>query len=242
MPSERRYAIAAGILFLVATVLNLIGNAVMRPLIAQPVDLARIAADPTSILAGFVVKLVSYAACPAIALAMYPVLHRHGPAFALGSVAFRLLEAVFYTVAAVCALLLVALGRLAVAGGGAVDPFYQDLAAVLLAATDLLGFGVAVVFFALGALLYSAVLFQASLLPRWLSGWGIAAAVMALAASLLVLLDVAAPMSPLHLVLNLPIFAQELVLAGWLIVRGFRPAVAAALPAMATPAVAVAAS
>ncbi len=241
MQANRRYALAAGILFIVATVGSLAGNAVMRPLLAQPLDFARIAADPMPILAGFVVKLISYAACPAIALAMYPVLRTHGPALALGSIAFRLLEAVFYTASAACALVLVTLGQQAVAAGAGDASFYRDAAAVALSAMDSLGFGAAVPFFAVGALLYYVVLYRASLVPRWLSGWGIVAASLALAASGLVLLQASAPMSPLHLALNLPIFAQEMVLAVWLIARGFTATVPAgdSLPAAeASPAVA----
>ncbi len=221
MNTHRRYALATGILFIVATVGSLAGNAVMRPLLAQPLDFARIAADPMPILAGFVIKLIAYAACPAIALAMYPVLRAHGPALALGSVAFRVLEAVFYTASAAGALVLVALGQQAVAAGPGHESSYRDAAAIVLSAMDWLGFGAAVPFFAVGALLYYVVLYQGSLVPRWLAGWGIGAAILALAASGLVLLQATAPMSPLHLALNLPIFAQEMVLAVWLIARGF---------------------
>jgi len=69
--------------------------------------------------------------------------------------------------------------------------------------------------------MYYYIFFQARLIPRWLSGWGIAGAVFGLAAGLLVLFRVTGFMSPLQVVLNLPIGVNEMVLAVWLIVRGF---------------------
>jgi hypothetical protein len=45
-------------------------------------------------------------------------------------------------------------------------------------------------------------------------------------AGLLVLFDVAAPMSTTQVVLALPIAVQEMVLAVWLIAKGFDPSIA----------------
>jgi hypothetical protein len=232
MHADRRHALAAGILLIAATAGSLVGTALVRPLLAEPLDLARIGAEPVPILAGFIVKLASYAACPAIALAMYPVLRARSSALALGSVAFRLLEAVLYVAGAAGLLILVTLGQQATAAGAGNDSFYRSAAAVVLAAMDWLGFGVAVPFFALGALLYYVVLSQARLVPRWLSAWGIIGSVLALVASGLVLLQATAPMSPVHLMLNVPIFVQEMVLAVWLIARGFTASMPAGNPVL----------
>lgn len=242
MHADRRSALAAGLLFIVATTLGLAGNAVMRPLLGEPLDFARIAGDRTAIFAGFLIKLVGYAACPAIALAMYPVLRAHGPAMALGSVVFRTLEAVFYTAAASCALVLVFLARVATGPASIGQDFAGAAGSLLLTTMDWIGFGVAVPFFALGALLYYIPMYRASLVPRWLSGWGILAAILALAASALVLVQALAPMSPLHLVLNFAIFIQEMVLAVWLIARGFAAEPAAEAPRLGEPILAGSAS
>lgn len=226
MHADRRTAAAAGVLFIIATVFGLASNAIVKPFTSVPVDLGRIAADPTPVFAAVLVKLIGFGACAGIAVAMYPVLRRHAVGLALGSVVFRAIESVFYLGAAVGLLVLVALSR-EVAGGAVDMAFAQQSAVLILAGTEISGFAVAVPFFGIGALLYYVVMYRAVLVPRWLAGWGVIAAVMAILASVLVLLEIVVPVTPVHVVLNVPILIQEMVLAVWLIARGFTPAVPA---------------
>jgi hypothetical protein len=86
----------------------------------------------------------------------------------------------------------------------------------------------AVFAFSLGGFLYYYVFFQSRLIPRWLSGWGILAAILMLVACMLALFS-DSPVSG-YIPLAFPIFLQEMVLAVWLIVKGFSPAVSAAEP------------
>ncbi len=76
--------------------------------------------------------------------------------------------------------------------------------------------------FCVGSSLYSYLLYRSRLVPRWLSGWGIGAAVLLFLACLLALFsqrDVTT-----YTILALPVGVQEMVLAVWLIVKGFDPA------------------
>ena len=63
--------------------------------------------------------------------------------------------------------------------------------------------------------------FQSRLIPRWLSGWGIAAIILMTTAGVLALFTNDAVTS--YVPLALPIFLQEMVLAVWLIAKGFSP-------------------
>ena len=78
----------------------------------------------------------------------------------------------------------------------------------------------AVFAFNVGALMYYAVFYRSQLVPRWLSGWGMAGVVLLMTACLLALFSD----SPItgYTLLVLPIAVQELVLAVWLLVKGFR--------------------
>ena len=232
MNEYRRNAVATGALFILATVAPLLGNAILKPSLGEPVDLTRIAANETALFVGALLQLVGYAACPCIALALYPVLRRYGQGFALGSVVFRTLEATFYVVGVVGLLMLVTLGRETVTSGAADSAFFTNAAALLVAGRVWLGFVIGVMFFGIGGLLYGWLLYRSALVPRWLSGWGIVGATLTMVSGVLVMFQITSPMTPVHLVLNLPIFAQEMVLAVWLIARGFSPRAIAAAPAI----------
>ena len=54
-----------------------------------------------------------------------------------------------------------------------------------------------------------------------MSGWGIVGTTLGLSAALLVLFGFTAPLSTLQVALNLPFLVKEMVLAAWLIVKGF---------------------
>lgn len=111
---------------------------------------------------------------------------------------------------------------------GASDPAYFSQSGTLLKALDDWA-GLAAVFaFYVGGLLYYCVLYQTRLVPRWLSAWGIGAVILGAVAAVLILFGATETMSTTQIVLNIPIGLQEMVLAVWLIVKGFNPLVLAA--------------
>jgi len=73
--------------------------------------------------------------------------------------------------------------------------------------------------FAAGALMYYAIFYRARLVPRWLSGWGMVGVLFLLAACLVALFG-GGPVTS-NAVLVIPIAVQEMVLAVWLIAKGF---------------------
>jgi hypothetical protein len=84
-----------------------------------------------------------------------------------------------------------------------------------------------VIAFTTGAMMYYYIFYQSKLVPRWLSGWGFLAAALSLASALLAISGLLIPLSPVFIVFNLLILVQEMVLAVWLIVKGFNPSVIA---------------
>jgi hypothetical protein len=72
-----------------------------------------------------------------------------------------------------------------------------------------------------GALMYYSVFYRFRLVPRWLTGWGIAAELPLLTACLLATFGHTPVTS--YTLLILPIAIQEYVLAAWLIFKGFTP-------------------
>jgi len=223
MTMNRRSAVAAGVLFIIATVADLISRAAfVQPVLGAPVDLSKIAANENHVIVGALLLFIGAAAAAGIAIALYPVLRKLNEGLALGSVAFRLIEGVLYLGVVVCLLLLVTVSEESASAGTAASTAYEIPAALLMAARDSLG-EVAVLAFGVGALLYYWVFYQSRLVPRWLSAWGLLAIALLVASGLLVILGLVEPMSTTQVVLAFPIFLQEMVLAVWLIAKGFNP-------------------
>jgi Domain of unknown function (DUF4386) len=219
---------AAGTLFIGATVASLLSTGLLNPVFGGADYLGKIAAHQDRILAGSFFEIIAAFASAGIALSLYPVVRRHGEALALGSVGFRLLEGGLYLLAAVGTLLLLQVGRGATAGSP-VPAYLRTSGALLLTLRNQAGL-IAVLAFYVGASMYYYVFYRARLIPRWLSGWGLAGTALGAVAGLLVLFRVTGYMSTPQVALNLPIGVNEIVLAIWLLVRGFDSSTAGPAP------------
>lgn len=223
----RRTARIIGVLYIVGTVAGILARVAIAPIVGAPDLLGALAEGSARVQlysAGVAVMGAALAAIPVLA---YPILRRHSTRLASGYVVARSgFETAGYVGFALFMPLLAFVGSDLVAAVGTGD---VQFGAALLDGHDMIGRGIFTVVFAVGALLFSAVLYRARLVPRWLSGWGLIAAVPVLATSLLTMLGVLAPDAALQDPVNIPIGIQEMVLAVWLIVRGFDTG--AALPA-----------
>ena len=73
----------------------------------------------------------------------------------------------------------------------------------------------------LAALPFYSLLYKTRLLPRWISVWGLVGAPLYFASGVLAMLGTIDPFSPILVGLFLPAALLEMVLAVWLIARGF---------------------
>jgi deazaflavin-dependent oxidoreductase (nitroreductase family) len=222
MNTDRRIAVVAGVAFIIATVAQLAGVALYAPILNAPDYLTKISANESQVLLGTFLYFIGAVACTGIALALYPVLRRYNEGLALGSVAFRTIEGALYVLSAVGLMLLVTLSREFVTAGAPASSAYDVQGVLLKAGRDWLG-PVAVLTFGLGGLMYYLVFYQSRLVPRWLSAWGLVAIALVMVSGLLVMLRLTEPLSTTQVVLALPIAVQEMVLAVWLIAKGFNP-------------------
>jgi hypothetical protein len=219
MDSDRKTALIAGVLFITATVASLLGTAIEQPVLNGTDYLTRIAGNATLLSAGGLLELIAAGTSVGIAISLYPVLQKWSPGLAIGSVAFRAIEAVMYTVAVVSLLSLFTVGQLFTNAAMADRVPLQAIGDSLLGVRQeaiLAG----VFAFCLGALMYDVVFYQSRLIPRWLAGWGIVALLLMLVACVSALFSHNSVTT--YTVLILPIALQEMVLAIWLITRGFR--------------------
>ena len=110
MNSTRRTSIATGALFILATIAAL-AAAALQPSLTGTDYLTGVANHPHQVAASALLYLIAAGTSVGIAIALYPLLKKVNAALALGSVVFRTIEAVFYTVAVVSLLSLLPLGQ-----------------------------------------------------------------------------------------------------------------------------------
>ena len=217
--THRSIARITGVLFIVATVASLLSVAFLGS-VGSPDYLTQIAENEGQVTVGVLVRFIAAFASAAIAISLYPVLRRYRQGLALGAVGFRVIEGTFYALGAVSVLLLLTLSQEFVKTGAG-DPGYFHQSGTLLKALDDWAGLAGILAFYVGALLYYRVFYQTRLVPRWLAAWGVGGVILGAAAALLVLFGVTGSMSPVQMALNAPIGLQEMVLAVWLIAKGF---------------------
>jgi Domain of unknown function (DUF4386) len=225
MLSDRKAAIWAGTLFIVADAAGFLSLAVAGSLIKEPADLAKIAAHPNQLAAGALLILVMGFSLAMVPIVLYPVFRRYDPVLAMGYVVFRgAIETVTYIASAAALLVLLALGKDFVAAGAQQAAHYATLGSLLLKAQASIIADTTSIVFAIGALMYNWLFYESRLVPRWLAAWGLTGAVLFLLSALLDVFGVSAG----YLMVVLAV--QEIVLALWMIVRGFSAPAAGASP------------
>jgi Domain of unknown function (DUF4386) len=218
--SGKVIARVAGVLFITATAASVLSTSLLNPVLNGSGYLAKTFANQDRVIGGVSLELLAAFAGAAIAISLYPVLARYRPGLALGSAGFRVIEGVLYIVGAIGALLIVTLSQQYASAKAPLSPYFATTGALLRALRDQASLAGVLAFY-IGALMYYYIFFQAGLVPRWLSGWGLAGVVLGFTAGILVLFRVTGYMSALQVLFNIPIGVNEIVLAVWLIVRGF---------------------
>ncbi|MEU7895913.1 DUF4386 family protein [Nonomuraea sp. NPDC049152] len=137
-------------------------------------------------------------------------------------VAARIVEIVLLLPAAIAPLILVAMGTTQSQAGAPDIAAQLDTVRVLSQTYEVWGQASSSFFFCLGALLLNYLLYRSRLVPRWIAGWALIAVVPYLAGACLVMFGVLNPSSAVHTILFSPLALNEMVLAGWLLTKGFR--------------------
>jgi len=219
--TERRTATIVGALYLAGTASGVLSMVVTSGPLDTPDYLNAVASHAGQVRFGAFLVLVMGVALAMVPVLMFPILKRQNEALAIGYVVFRgALETLTYIATTINLLLLVVVAQQYADSGPADTSQFRSLGILLTKANDPIIISVQNIVFSLGALMFYYLLYQARLIPRWISGWGLAAVVAYLAAGVI------AVFSTNLVILLLPLAVQEMVMAIWLVVKGFNPTIA----------------
>lgn len=219
--TSRKTAKIVGILFIIATVAGFLSVAFLGPVLAIPDYLVNFSANANQVIIGALLDLLGAGAFIGLAVVLFSILKKHNESIALGYVAARIIEAVPFIIANTSLLAMLTLSQRYGSAVGADATYFLPVGTGLRAIYDwnqLLG---PRVFASLAAVPFYYLLYQSKLLPRWISVWGLIGAPLYLASGLLAIFGLVDPSSPLSILLFIPAALLEMVLAVWLIVKGF---------------------
>lgn len=216
---NRTNAIATGCFFIAATLFAIIGVKCYDPLLQTPRYLLAHVSSSNAIITGAVCEMIVVAANCGTAIMLYPYLKQYNQRLAMGYVIFRVLESVLITIGAVSMLALLTLSNTAAT---AVTNDFMAAAGTGLKALHDWTFILGPKFFlGINTFIYSYVLFRTALVPGKLALLGITGAILVFITAWLELYGFVSGFSPAIIILILPIASYEMILAGWLIAKGF---------------------
>lgn len=221
MNDDRKTAIIVGVLFIIGTVAGILSVVFSTSILDGPDFLIKVSANENQFMKAALFVLTMGLALAMVPVMLFPIFKKYNEAIALGYVVFRgALETVTYIAMVITWLFLLILSQEYVKAGAPDASYFQTLGTLLLKGNDLIS-TILIIVFSLGALMLYYLFYQSKLIPRWISVWGFIAIILHLVTGFLILFHLMSPFSTINTIMNLPIFLQEMVMAVWLIVKGF---------------------
>lgn len=233
MDDTRKATLAAGLFYIATFVFSIPALALYKGVLDDPSSWVLGAGSDQGVLVGGLIEVITGLTGIATAVALYPVIKRHGPGRAIGFVASRTLEAATI-VMGVLAVLSVYTLRQDLAG---TDPDSLTATAhALVAVKDwsfLMGPGVMP---AINAICFATIMYQSRRVPRWIPTLGIIGAPLLLLSSTITLFGGFSQVTVASMLMAMPIAVWELSVGVHMTVKGFRPAAPDAPTYVAEPA------
>ncbi|MCR2822718.1 DUF4386 domain-containing protein [Lederbergia panacisoli] len=229
MNSNKKAAKVVGVLFILAAVSAVAGLILYDPILNGPDYLVNGTEHANQIVLGSIMELILVASAVGTATIMFPILRKYNETIALWHVCFRFLEAIIITVGIISVLSLLTLSQEFVALESPETSSFHASGIVLHAIhkwTFLLGPN-----FMLGinTMMYSYIFYKTKLVPRFIPILGMTGATLVFICALFVMFGVFPQLSIWGAILALPVAANEMILAVWLIVKGFNQSALASL-------------
>ena len=218
MKSNRKAAIFAGILIIIGMVAGMLS---IVPSVEGTGYLTEVSANQNQVLFGAFFQFMLVPIYIGFALVLYPILRKLNKSLAIGFVGFRIIAGVFQVVGVIALPIFILLSQEFLESTATDLLYLQFFGDALKLGRDLANHVGVMLATGLGNLILFYIFYKTKLIPRWLSSWGLIGNALAMLASFLILFRLIDVITPHFVVLTIPLVLQEIVLAIWLIVKGF---------------------
>lgn len=220
--SKRTNEKVAGIFFISATVSAIIGVLLYEPVLSTSGFLVNLNQFSYKVTLGAVFELILAISNIGTAIMLYPFLKMHDDSWGLGYACFRLLEVVFILIGVTCMLSIVNLGN-----NYAYLSDYQKNLSQETANVFKMIYGWVFILgphFMLGinTFIYSMIFYKTKMVPGRMAILGISGAILIFIAAILEIFNIIHNFSLQLVIFAFPIAVYEMILAYWLIKKGFR--------------------
>jgi len=213
--SNKKIAKIVGVLFIIGTVAGILSLISAGYIVHAPDYLIKLTENNNRVILGALFTLIMGISLSMIPVILFPIFKKYNEVLALGAVIFRgALEMLTYMGVACSWLLLLTLSQKYVSAGTPEVSNFQLIGTILLDVENRFANMLDIVF-SIGALFIYYLFYKTKLIPTWLSLWGLIGAIFYLVYPILFMFsfDIG--------ILQIPLAVQEMIMAGWLIVKGF---------------------
>ena len=219
--NDKKNAIITGLFFIGATVTAIIGLKLYDPILVQPDFIQNGAKYTVQLIWGAVFELILVCTASGTAIMLSPYLRKYSEQLGLGYLCFRLLEAIIILIGIVAMLSIVTLSNSFINESSPDLPSYQAAGIIAKAIHDWTFILGPLFMLGINTFIYNYVFLKTDLIPKQLALAGIVGAIVVFSSSLLVMFGIIQMASTIQILMAIPIAVYEMVLAGWLIAKGF---------------------
>jgi hypothetical protein len=229
MSTARKATLAAGLFYIGTFIFSIPALPLYDHVVNHTTQFVHGSGSTTAVLWAGLIEVLTGLTGIGTAVALYPILKRHGPGRAVGFVASRTLEAATIVTGVVAVLGVVTLRQNFAGASGADAAALTTSAHALVAVKDwtfLFGPGVMP---AVNALCFATILYRTRQVPRWISTLGLIGAPVLIASTLTTLFGGFEQVSGAALLTALPIATWEFSVGVYMTLKGFRNPTAPAI-------------
>ncbi len=218
MKPNRQTAVIFGILLITAIVCGIFSSVLAIEESDYLIKLASIEAEVYIAIFFQAMMAIVYVA---IVVVTYPIVKIYSEQAALAYLVLRIIGAAFLFMGIISLLLLLALSHQYLQIDTANMADFELIGSLLRQARDWLNHIGMILPWSIGGFFLYLAFLRTGLIPRWMSIWGLAGAVLTLVATILFMLNQIQLVTIAYFALNMPTALFELSLAGYLIIKGF---------------------
>ncbi len=221
--STRRIAVVAGVFFIVAAAAAIAGLGLEGPVLTDPGYIVAGSGNDLRVILGAFLEVILAISVIGTAVTLFPIVKRQNEGIALGYVAGRVVEGVVIVVGIISLLSVVRLRQEFAEGTSADAASLVAVGKSLVAIHDwtfLFGPSLAI---GVNTLLLAYLMYRSGLVPRVIAVVGLIGGPVIFAAGTAELFGLFQQISVWGSIAAIPVFAWEMSLAVWMIVKGFKP-------------------